>query len=90
MTDTGGPAFPTKKFPTGYESEPYRPREGMTLLDYFAGQALAGCLAWSPGGARGFQQINPNDAAELSYGYAAEMVAEKRRLEQKQRREAQE
>ena len=35
----GGPAFPTA------ETERYQAGDGMSLLDYFAGQALAGMMA---------------------------------------------
>lgn len=41
--DDGGPAFPVLgKMSDG---EPYAQHEGMTLRDWFAGQALAGMLA---------------------------------------------
>ena len=48
----GGPAFPTQEeytiYPTGSTGRPERRVRllgGMTLLDYFAGQALAGILS---------------------------------------------
>lgn len=75
--DTGGPAFPNS-----ITEDPSAPGErlfpyehglgGMTLLDWFAGQALAG---------------NLNDGAQLEriakegYDIAAAMVAEKRKRE---------
>lgn len=39
--DNGGPAFPTTKPLEGWGD----PNQGMTLRDYFAGQALAGMMA---------------------------------------------
>ena len=39
---TGGPAFPTINF---WEEKPIDVEPGMTLRDYFAGQAIAGLLA---------------------------------------------
>jgi len=70
--DRGGQAFPNP------ETENFEPEIGMTLLDYFAGQALAGLLA------------NPEkdyayaDAADFAYRQADAMIAEKRRREQMQ------
>ena len=46
MTDDGGPAFPSDTPIEFYESgETKRRASGMTLRDWFAGQALAGILA---------------------------------------------
>lgn len=39
--ETGGPAFPAE----GGEASGLHPNPGMTLRDYFAGQALAGIFA---------------------------------------------
>lgn len=46
-------------------------QEGMTLRDYFAGQALAGMLA--------DYQCNPQpaEAAQVAYGYADAMLADR-------------
>ena len=51
---------------------------GMTLLDYFAGQALAGymTLAAHP------QAPNDDAMAHYCYNVAAEMLKEKRRIEE--------
>ena len=57
--DTGGPAFPST----------YPNRDGMTLRDWFAGQALAGILADPNGPWQG--------AAERSYYQADAMLAER-------------
>jgi len=40
----GGPAFPSAAMPTATD-ERNEQRDGMTLRDWFAGQALAGVLA---------------------------------------------
>jgi len=61
---TGGPAFPT--YPT------HTP--GMTLRDYFAGQALVGILLG--GGQMGqAAQENPSIAASWAYQQADAMLA---------------
>lgn len=41
--NNGGAAFPFQ--PKGPNGEPWSPEYGMTLRDYFAGQALAGIMA---------------------------------------------
>lgn len=42
--DTGGPAFPRPASPA-HQHGMHDPQKGMTLRDYFAGQAIAGILA---------------------------------------------
>lgn len=37
----GGPAFPTEHWAIGTERNPFTPSSGMSLRDWFAGQALA-------------------------------------------------
>jgi len=72
--DDGGQAYPHDVGcgPGGFPECEW----GMSLLDYFAGQALAGLLA------------NPekdyaySDAADFAYRQATAMIAEKRRREQ--------
>lgn len=67
------PAFP-------HETGPYLVK-GMTLREYFAGQALAGLLA-NPGGpvqARadtgwGFCNVQPDQLAHLAYELADDMI----------------
>jgi hypothetical protein len=76
ITDDGGPAFPR---PIGNNGRPHfedseisSEQEGMSLRDYFAGQAIVGCGGW-PGTGLGpgesFQQ-----AAEVAYRVADAMV----------------
>ena len=71
--ETGGPAFPTEnEMQTGPGSYHY---EGMTLRDYFAGQALAGlCSAQN---VAGVWQGNVPEAAREAYKMADAMLAEK-------------
>lgn len=57
--NTGGPAFPLQA--VGPQGEPYSPEVGMTLRDYFAGQALAGLLA-HPQGPAGEWERSAKDA----------------------------
>ena len=92
MTDThikdGGPAFPAS--PTyGPNGDLYRPAdigcEGMTLRDWFAGQALSGSLASQTAESHWAFQALPNGIgndtgaltgiARLSYDLADAMIA---------------
>lgn len=84
MTDAsgGGAAFPLPASPT-------RPREsGMTLLDWFAGQAMASYLIDNEGGSLiDPEYVNPHTKTRLadtvatrSYAFAAAMLAERQRL----------
>ena len=59
----GGPAFPIPE--SDYEDG----RTGMTLRDYFAGQALAGILAGPI-----VSQCRGGEAAEASYNLADDMI----------------
>ena len=69
--DGGGPAFPND---TAYRDERGTLiGGGMTLRDYFAGQALAGMLA---DGSYSF-----NGAAQDAYAFADAMLAERERTE---------
>lgn len=66
-TDDGGPAYPCPEDGVAGR-EP-----GMTLLDYFAGQAMRLC-----------DDVSVTDAADFAgrcYSVAAAMIAEKRRRE---------
>jgi|GEM_PF-2792342 len=74
--DTGDTAYPTVPGQRDQLTGNYElGNSGMTLLDYFAGQALAGLLA------------DPNNCsnsaknAEIAYDQAIEMIKVKRRLE---------
>ncbi len=71
MKDDGGPAFPhtvtqseqgSRLFPSEYGIG------GMTLRDWFAGQALAGCLADSQ------LALTAKELAEWCYQEADEMI----------------
>lgn len=65
----GGPAFPY-----GTKNVTERFSEGMSLRDYFAGQALARLLAQLPGDSR-------KVAVGLAYRLADEMLVERARKE---------
>lgn len=75
--DDGGPAYPMpgSTLEIGENLHVMRPAPGMTLLDWFAGQALAGLNA---------NQSNNEDPwvvlAEQAYNAANAMLAERRRL----------
>lgn len=61
--ENGGPAFPTAM------------AEGMSLRDYFAGQALAGWLAsYPPETSHPVSRNKAADIAELSYEMADAMI----------------
>ena len=80
--DTGGAAFPR---PCGRNDDMNSDaRLGMTLLDWFAGQAIAPVigLVTAPGTKRANGgTITEPDIANTAYAIAAAMIAEKRRLE---------
>ena len=84
MTNTGGPAFPTQEMPQpekqdGTWDQDWQPlQEGMTLLDWFAGQAMQGMLSFY---GNEDERANYPDLAALSYAAAEEMIAEKQRRE---------
>jgi uncharacterized protein YodC (DUF2158 family) len=59
--DDGGPAFPSDEYQTG-----------MTLRDWFAGQALR--ARWGDGSA-----MTPEEAAQMAYQLADAMIEEGRR-----------
>lgn len=88
MSHLNPPAFPRSAF---YPDDPadhlepgerlawsHSPQAGMTLLDWFAGQALGGYLAAHSADG----QALPGDsaAAKCCYEYAAAMLAERARL----------
>ena len=70
--DNGGAAFPA----VGNNLPGYFDHHGMTLLDYFAGQALAGLLA-SGIAAERCQPME--EVAEVAYANAAAMIAQRNR-----------
>ena len=78
-TDTGGPAFPRPAAggSTGHKAgvdDGHGEQTGATLLDHFAGQALAGIVDSSGDDNR--------TLAGVCYKMAEAMISEKRRLEQ--------
>ena len=75
--DNGGPAFPQTlvDFGRGPEIADNYGMGGMSLRDWFAGQALAGILS----GIKNKQDIRNNyhHAADEAYGYADAMLTER-------------
>ena len=68
MTDTGGPAFPTKNYAAIQPlAEGYS--EGMTLRDWFAGLAMQGLCAGN--------STNPQQIAQAAYIVANAMLKER-------------
>jgi hypothetical protein len=76
IKDTGGQVYPVHErvyVGDGIHEDVYH--DGLTLRDYFAGQALAGiCAEESTGGTNGMIY---EDAAKYSYGLADAMIKEK-------------
>jgi hypothetical protein len=72
--DAGGPAFAH----SGNDACPRQ--EGMTLRDYFAGQAMQGLLAQCQGG--GFTAV-PVGIVKTSFDFADAMLAERARPNQR-------
>ena len=69
----GGPAFPVDdRF---YGDARFRGSDGMTLRDYFAGQALAGALADPT------CDVSPVELAKIAYIEADAMLAARERKE---------
>ena len=75
--DTGGPAFPrTELYAAAMEREGVEASyPGMTLLDWFAGQALAGMLASAPVADR--SKPNHKKWAVNAYKFADTMITER-------------
>ena len=68
MKDDGGPAFPAQHFDLAEHEH------GMTLCDWFAGQALMGMMASrNPSSPR----FNPEDDAAYVYAVARAMLKER-------------
>lgn len=67
----GGPAFARSKNGTGGSAEDSAAQTGMSLRDWFAGQALAGFIAsW----ANQEKNPQPDNAARWAYDYADAML----------------
>jgi hypothetical protein len=75
--DDSGPAFPRPKFwPTDGEPDlEGHPQGGMSLRDYFAGQALAGNCGYSTSG----ESVNSRTLAVEAYTIADLMLAERKK-----------
>ena len=73
--DDGGAAFPQSDL-SGYGMGPSDgPQGGMSLRDWFAGQALAGLLAGGLGDTIPHDDVTAGQqAADFSYGYADAML----------------
>ena len=99
MTDTGGPAFPkiihgelkrgdASGFgTTHYQTMFFENSGGMTLLDWFAGQAMKAILSTEASVlalARGKLANPAKFVAETAYDQAEAMIAEKRKRENEQ------
>lgn len=68
----GGPAFPSESYDAEVDMDTIKP--GMSLRDWFAGQALAGQLAFSPHDS--FEKLHkPDEVAERMYAFADAMLA---------------
>lgn len=68
MIDQGGFAFPqVYEIDGNWVKDPIPEKSGMTLRDYFAGQAMiSACEDW-----------NPEECAKMAYEYADAMIAER-------------
>ena len=79
--DDGGPAFPVS--PDEARGKVSSVHGGMSLLDYFAGQALAGMLAERGSGIMDFTADDIHQQsktrASWAYSFAAAMLAERKR-----------
>lgn len=82
IRDDGGPAFPrpvSEDTTQGTQLEGNRTvskQDGMSLRDWFAGQALVGLLAFT-NGSGSCDQLSPEQAAEEAYMTANAMLAER-------------
>jgi hypothetical protein len=72
----GGPAFPVDaNLRSGYRQD-----EGMSLRDWFAGQALPGVMAVCRGDTLAEGETSPQMFARKSYAVADAMLAERARI----------
>lgn len=83
MKDTGGSAFP-QSFATDKNGGMYTASDkygaeagGMTLRDYFAGQALAGIAACLPPNSNYWTGDPPTEIVKQAYKLADAMLAQK-------------
>jgi len=82
--DDGGPAYPVQNWlPTLGADEATRPHWGMSLRDWFAGQAMAALIPNSKAnesaiaGAKKFDIPFTTAMAQVAYGFADAMLAER-------------
>lgn len=78
-TNDGGPAYPTRDF--WDEAESRKHEHGMSLRDWFAGQALKGIIAKSPYKSGTLAEMKASGDIEArvaaAYDYADAMLAER-------------
>lgn len=80
----GGPAFPTFPYQLSTDKSAVSGVDGMTLRDYFAGEALNGMVSAltkfrDDMGCAEIILNRPNDISELAYLYADAMLAVRER-----------
>lgn len=82
----GGPAFPRPHSPNPHGGMDDGPEEGMSLRDWFAGQALVGWLASFDEGIAASYDSEPEawkehqqEVAKVCFGYADAMLRERDR-----------
>lgn len=82
---TGGPAFPRAGYASTVDSSGEDGREGMTLRDYFAGQALMGILACNLN-FEAEKNVLPDQVhllrARIAYIHANAMIAARRKYDE--------
>lgn len=74
FSKSGGPAFPLENPRHLENGELYKQFTGMTMRQWYAGQALAGIIAFA-GTVNGSINKMPRDVVPLVFHYADEMIA---------------
>ncbi len=78
MKDDGGPAFPVKEYVDAKPGDiTWGEHQGMSLRDWFAGMALAGCQRIMECGDDYFTSDTPEVVAEMAYKLAQAMLKER-------------
>ena len=76
--DTGGQAFPSQGFTNPQTNITFIGASGMTLRDYFAGQALVSLMPIAQEkGKKEKRLISKAEMATVSYNYADAMITER-------------